>query len=227
MIFFKIKVKWSFSVAPEDLNQDLQFLLILNASKYKHAWFDESQLLQTMHVCLCVCAHQQDILFNQTVSVIHLQNKCPVKRIYCQRSSEVFDQLRDPRVKMGYFGEHSWFVWTTPPAAPGDHPKQEVGTMLLTEQGSSIIALQSQKRMIRCWPTPVWAHVQLMMAVTMQEEDPAGWEQMWESWMSPPPHFCPQLVSFTKLNPTWCNRFGLMVSRQDRTQSVTTISLLW
>lgn len=61
--------------------------------------------------------------------------------------------------------------------------------------------------------------MQLMMAVTMQEEDPAGWEQMWESWMSRPPHFCPQLVSFTKLNPTWCNRFGSMVSRQDRTGS--------
>lgn len=60
------------------------------------------------------------------------------------------------------------------------------------------------------------------MAVTMQEEDPAGWEQMWESWISPPPHICPQLVSFTKLNPTWCNRFGSMVSRQDRTQSVPT-----
>lgn len=64
--------------------------------------------------------------------------------------------------------------------------------------------------------------MRLVTAVTMQEEDPAGWQQMWESWISPPPHFCPQLVSFTKLNPTWCSRFGSMVSRQDRTQSVPT-----
>lgn len=61
----------------------------------------------------------------------------------------------------------------------------------------------------------------------MQEEDPAGWEQTWESWISPSPHFCPQLVSFTRLKPTWCNRFGSMDSGQDRTQSVTTISILW
>lgn len=51
VIFFKIKVKWSFSVAPEDLNQDLQFLIILKASKDKHAWFDEADLHQTMHTC--------------------------------------------------------------------------------------------------------------------------------------------------------------------------------
>lgn len=56
VIFFKIKVKWSLSVAPEDLNQDLQFLFILNASKAKHAWCDEDELHHTMHVCPCVCA---------------------------------------------------------------------------------------------------------------------------------------------------------------------------
>lgn len=58
-----------------------------------------------------------------------------------------------------------------------------------------------------------------MAGVTMQEAEPAGWQQMWESWMRPPPHICPQLLSFTKLKPTWCNRFGSTVPGQDRRQS--------
>lgn len=51
--------------------------------------------------------------------------------------------------------------------------------------------------------------------LTMQEAEPAGWVQMWESWTKSPPHLCLQLVSFTKLSPTWCSRFGLMVPGQE------------
>lgn len=84
--------------------------------------------------------------------------------------------------------------------------------MFLTEQRSSKIPLQT---VTQRHATAVAAGVQLTAALTMQEAEPAGWEQMWESWMSLPLHLCLQLLLFTSVSPTWCSRFGLMLAGQE------------
>lgn len=68
--------------------------------------------------------------------------------------------------------------------------------------------------------------MQLTAALTMQEAEPAGWVQRWESWISPPPHLCLQLVPFTKLSPTWCNRFGSTVPGRETQETQSEKQLL-
>lgn len=60
--------------------------------------------------------------------------------------------------------------------------------------------------------------------LTMQEAEPAGWVQMWESWTTPSPHLHLQTVPFTRLSPTWCSRFGSMAPGQETQETQKTSS---
>lgn len=48
-----------------------------------------------------------------------------------------------------YFREDGRFVCITPPAAPCDHTKQEVGTMFPTQQWSSRITLRRKRKVLK------------------------------------------------------------------------------
>lgn len=55
--------------------------------------------------------------------------------------------------------------------------------------------------------------------VTIQDVEPAGCEQMWES-VTKPPHFCLQEVALTSVSPAWCSRSGSTPSTKLRRVSV-------
>lgn len=55
--------------------------------------------------------------------------------------------------------------------------------------------------------------------VTIQDVEPAGCEQMWES-VTNPPHFCLQEVALTSVSPAWCSRSGSTPSTKLRRVSV-------
>lgn len=60
----------------------------------------------------------------------------------------------------------------------------------------------------------------------MQEEELAACEQMCESLISPRPHLCLQVVSFTSVSLAWCSRSGstsAVTVRQQRVNSGVTI----